>query len=96
MGAMPEFEYCGMSPAWQYQSPERVVETIKAVGAERCLLVSDSGQRHNPPGPEALRVLAQTLFEKGIPLDDVVGMIVDNPARILDLPPYEGDRYEVS
>src|SRR5690625_4790130 len=60
LGAMPEFEYCGMSPAWQYQSPERVVATIKAVGASRCLLVSDSGQRHNPPAPEALRVMAQT------------------------------------
>jgi hypothetical protein len=92
LGAMPEFEYCGMSPAWQYQSPERVVETIKAVGADRCLLVSDSGQRHNPPGPEALRVLAQTLFEKGIPLDDVVGMLVDNPARVLNLDPYTGPR----
>ena len=86
-GAKPEFEYCGMSPAWQYQSPERVVKTIKAVGASRCLLVSDSGQRHNPPGPEALRVLAQTLFEKGIPAEEVRGMLVDNPAQVLGLEP---------
>ncbi|QGH70710.1 DUF6282 family protein [Pseudactinotalea sp. HY158] len=92
LGAMPEFEYCGMSPAWQYQSPERVVKTIQAVGASRCLLVSDSGQRHNPPGPEALRVLAQTLYEKGIPLDDVVGMLVDNPAYVLGLDGYTGQR----
>lgn len=88
MGARPEFEYCGMSPAWQYQSPEVVVETIKRVGASRCLLVSDAGQRHNPPAPESLRVLAQTLFEKGLPAEDVRTMLVDNPAEILDLEPW--------
>ncbi len=85
MGAMPEFCYCTVSPAWHYAVPELVAETIKRVGAANCLLVSDAGQRHNPVAPEALRVFAQTLFEKGVPAADVRRMIADNPAAVLDL-----------
>jgi hypothetical protein len=85
LGAMPEFCYCTVSPAWHYAVPELIVETIERVGPGNCLLASDAGQRHNPVAPEALRVFAQTLFEKGVPADDVRRMIADNPAAVLDL-----------
>lgn len=85
LGAMPEFGYCTVSPAWQYASTDFVVEAIKRVGASRSLLVSDTGQRHNPMPDEALRIFGQTLFEKGIPMDDVKTMIGANPRDLLDL-----------
>jgi hypothetical protein len=66
LGGMPEFGYCTISPAWQYASPDKVVQAIKMVGASRCMLASDTGQRHNPLPSEALRIFAQTLFERGI------------------------------
>jgi len=47
LGGIPEFGYCTISPAWQYASPDKVVQAIKLVGASRCMLVSDTGQRHN-------------------------------------------------
>jgi hypothetical protein len=84
MGAMPEFGYCTVSPAWHYAAVEKVVESIQRIGASRCLLVSDTGQRHNPLPSEALRVFAQTVFEKGIPLPDVERMIANNPVDLLD------------
>jgi hypothetical protein len=89
MGAMPEFAYCTISPAWHHATPERICEAIARVGASRCLLVSDSGQRHNPPAPEALRVFAQTLFEKGVDADDISLMVRENPAQLLEL---DGER----
>jgi hypothetical protein len=96
LGAMPEFGYCTISPAWHYSTPEIVGEAISRVGASRCLLVSDTGQRHNPMPSEALRVFAQTLFEKGIPEDDVRKMTSANPHDLLDLgsadrPPEDSD-----
>ena len=84
MGAMPEFGYCTVSPAWHYAVVEKVVESIQRIGASRCLLVSDTGQRHNPLPSEALRVFAQTIFEKGIPQSDVERMIGANPLSLLD------------
>jgi hypothetical protein len=84
LGAMPEFGYCTVSPAWQYASAEKIAQSVSRVGASRCLLVSDTGQRHNPLPSEALRIFAQTIFEKGIPLQDVQLMITKNPANLLE------------
>ncbi|HCU92707.1 MAG TPA: hypothetical protein DHU96_08165 [Actinobacteria bacterium] len=83
MGAMPEFGYCTVSPAWQYAAVDKIVQSVERIGASRCLLVSDTGQRHNPLPSEALRIFAQTVFEKGIPLDQVTRMITQNPLDLL-------------
>jgi hypothetical protein len=85
LGGMPEFGYCTVSPAWQYASPNKVAEAIGRVGASRCLLVSDTGQRHNPLPSEALRVFSQTLFEKGVSEGDIHTMIGHNPQDLLEL-----------
>jgi hypothetical protein len=85
LGGMPEFGYCTISPAWQYASPDKVVQAIKLVGASRCMLVSDTGQRHNPLPSEALRIFAQTLFERGIAEEDIYTMIRHNPNNLLDV-----------
>jgi hypothetical protein len=85
LGGMPEFGYCTVSPAWHYSTPEFVAEAINRIGASRCLLVSDTGQRHNPLPSEALRVFAQTLFEKGVEETDIHTMISANQYDLLDL-----------
>jgi len=84
LGAMPEFGYCTISPAWHYAAVEKIVQSIERIGASRCLLVSDTGQRHNPLPSEALRIFAQTVFEKGIPQEAVTSMISQNPLDLLD------------
>jgi hypothetical protein len=84
-GAIAEFEYCGISPVWHVAQIEATVEAIKRLGAANCILVSDAGQRHNPIAPEALRVFAQSVYEKGIPLEDVQRMIKDNAAAMLGI-----------
>ena len=85
MGAMPEFGYCTISPAWQYAAPEKIAASVNRIGASRCLLVSDTGQRHNPLPSEALRIFAQTIFEKGVPMEQVTKMITHNPMQLLDV-----------
>lgn len=85
LGAMPEFGYCTVSPAWQYAAPDKIVQAVQEIGATRCLLVSDTGQRHNPIPAEALRVFGQTLFEKGLTEEEIRTMIAANPADLLDL-----------
>lgn len=89
LGAMPEFGYCTISPAWAYAVPDKLVAAIRRATPSRCLLVSDTGQRHNPLPSEALRVFAQTVFEKGADagIDEAAinTMISKNPYDILDL-----------
>jgi hypothetical protein len=86
-GAYAEFGYCTVSPMWNHAPLTRVVEAINALGPERCILMSDAGQRHNPMPAEALRVFAQSVYESGISEEGVERMIKANPLDLLELPP---------
>ncbi len=85
-GAYAEFGYCTVSPMWNHAPLTRVVEAINALGPERCILMSDAGQRHNPMPAEALRVFAQSVYESGISEEGVERMIKGNPLDLLELP----------
>ncbi len=85
MGAMAEFGYCTVSPMWAYVRLDQVLEALREVGPGRAVLMSDAGQRHNPMPPEALRVFAQCLHEKGLSEADVRRLVVDNPRFLLAL-----------
>jgi Family of unknown function (DUF6282) len=86
-GAYAEFGYCTVSPMWNHAPLTRVVDAIKEIGPERCILMSDGGQRHNPMPAECLRVFAQSVYESGVSEDGVMLMIKDNPLGLLELPP---------
>ena len=86
-GAYAEFGYCTVSPMWNHAPLSRVVEAIGAIGASRCILMSDCGQRHNPMPAEGLRVFAQSIHEAGVLEQDVQQMIRHNPLDLLELPP---------
>lgn len=85
LGAIAEFGYCTISPMWAYATPKRVAEAVQALGAQHCVLVSDTGQRHNPLPAEALRLFAQSLFESGLKEEDIYTMIQKNPSNLLEL-----------
>jgi hypothetical protein len=86
-GAYAEFGYCTISPMWNHAPLTRVVAAIEALGPERCILMSDGGQRHNPMPAECLRVFAQSVYESGISEEGVQRMIKQNPLDLLELPP---------
>lgn len=85
LGAYAEFGYCTISPMWHYADPARVAEAVNTVGAQHCLLVSDTGQRHNPMPAEALRIFAQSIFESGVSEEDIDLLIRRNQAELLGL-----------
>ena len=84
LGATVEIDYCGISPMWAEVRLEDFVQLIERFGAERCILVSDAGQTHNPMPSEALRLLAQNLYERGISEEDLHTMMVDIPEQLLE------------
>ena len=86
-GAYAEFGYCTISPMWNHATLVRQVEAINDLGAQRCILMSDGGQRHNPMPAECLRVFAQSVYESGVTEEDVIRMIKNNPLDLLELPP---------
>ncbi len=85
MGATAEFGYCTVSPMWHYSTVQDVAHAIEEIGADRCIVMSDTGQRHNPMPHESLRVFAQCLHECGLTVDQIELLMIKNPSRLLGL-----------
>ena len=83
LGAFMEFCAVSCGPMTPASSIEQVKEMIDAVGPERAIISSDTGQPFSPRPPEALRVFAQCLHERGIDEDSIAQMTIRNPANLL-------------
>jgi len=61
-----------------------VIEAIRAVGPERCLLSTDLGQTINPPVAEGFAVFAQTLLDGGFSIKEIQCMAVVNSGALVE------------
>ncbi|MFC1892776.1 DUF6282 family protein [Chloroflexota bacterium] len=66
-------------------SPAEMVEYIKAVGAEHCILATDFGQNLYPAAPEGFRMMLANMLVAGLSEKELEILVKVNPARILDL-----------
>jgi hypothetical protein len=58
-----------------------VLESIRLVGPERCILSTDLGQTINPGVSEGFALFAQTLLDGGFRQEEIHRMAVTNPAE---------------
>jgi hypothetical protein len=66
-------------------APGDMIEIIRSVGAERCMLSSDLGIWNQPLPPEGLRTGVAYLLSAGMSMDEVELLVKHNPASLLDL-----------
>jgi hypothetical protein len=85
MGAFVEHCLHVMMPLTYRVTPQELVDTIRTIGTENCIISTDFGQDYHPMPAEGMRMGIATLLRAG--LDEVeMGMLVkDNPARLLGL-----------
>jgi hypothetical protein len=82
MGAM--IEHCFTTMHTRKAPWQTVIDSIRAVGPERCLLSTDLGQTINPPVAEGFALFAQTLLDGGFTVEDVRRMAVANSAALVE------------
>lgn len=87
-GALIEFCINPHMPARQQLPFRRTIEHVKAVGAEHCIAATDLGQYDNTHPIEGFRMWLRMLLTHGLSEREVDLMARQNPARLLDLPPY--------
>jgi hypothetical protein len=85
MGAFIEHTYVGFLPNQLRLNPQDLVEAIRTVGAEHCIISTDLGQYDNPPASEGMRMFIGLLLQNGITEHEVELMAKLNPAKLLDL-----------
>jgi len=62
-----------------------MADSIKAIGAENCVLVTDLGQKIFPHPVEGMRTFIEALTAEGITRREIDVMLKENPARLLQL-----------
>ena len=60
-------------------------DLVRAVGAERMVISTDSGQIHNPWPADILRAFSNSMIAVGVTKDELRRMVVDQPRRLLGL-----------
>ena len=85
LGAIGEFGYCTISPMWAYVNLQFTKEVMDDMGYDNCVVMSDSGQSHNPVPPEALWLYAQGLYEKGVSATNIEKLIDKTPKALLGI-----------
>jgi len=85
MGAFVEFCFLGTLPLIQRKHPRDMLNLIREVGAERCILTTDSFHDWPPPAPEIMRMCIASLLELGISEEEMKKMVQSNPAALLGL-----------
>jgi hypothetical protein len=86
LGGYVEICALGLMPLFQRIAPQDFKKIIRAVGAHRCILTSDSFFEWAPSGPEMLRMLIAALLEVGVREEEIILMNQVNPKRLLGIP----------
>lgn len=63
---------------------EAVIESIRQVGPERCVLSTDLGQTINPPVAEGFAMFAQRMLDAGFSVTEIRRMTFENPRTLLN------------
>ena len=72
-------------PTEHHPTVHRAKEAIDAIGPNKFILSSDAGQPFNPNPAEAIRVVAESLFELGTPKEDLRLIMVDVPKWLVGI-----------
>ncbi|MDA8353932.1 MAG: DUF6282 family protein [Firmicutes bacterium] len=84
-GCILEKCYLACGPDFHDISLRFMADSIRALGADSCVLVTDYGQVHNPPPIQALGEFIQQLMDNGISEREVEKMVSLNPRELLNL-----------
>lgn len=68
---------------------DEMTDKISEIGADQCILTSDTGQLGNPPPSECLARFVELLSQQGITRTQFEKMLIRNPRRIMDMGPPE-------
>ncbi|MEM2921962.1 MAG: DUF6282 family protein, partial [Candidatus Bathyarchaeia archaeon] len=85
MGATLEYCYNSCMPYGNRLDPKRIVEGVKRVGAEHCVMATDFGQPYNPNPIDGMRQFIKVMMALGISEQEVDIMTRRNPARLLSI-----------
>ena len=84
-GALVEFTLLACMPSFRLMTLESVIETVRALGPQRCVVTTDFGQLVNPPPAEGMRMAIAALLDAGLTPAEVEALVKTNPHQLVGL-----------
>lgn len=84
-GAFIELTFIALLASEFRHDPAEMVDVIRTVGPEHCIVSTDLGQSFNPLPVEGLRMFLITLLKYGITEEEIGQMIKTNPGKLLGI-----------
>jgi hypothetical protein len=84
-GAYIEQCFVDCMPVLGGMSPRILVDHIKAVGEEHCILSTDFGQAIHPAPPEGFRMMIAYMIQFGLSEEELEILVKLNPSKLLGL-----------
>jgi hypothetical protein len=85
MGAYIEQCFVSCMPVLGGMNPKVLVDHIKAVGEEHCILSTDFGQALHPTPPEGFRMMVANMIQFGLSEKEIEILVKVNPSKLLGL-----------
>ncbi|MED4602773.1 DUF6282 family protein [Paenibacillus validus] len=85
MGAYVEKSMLTLMPLWKSIEPDELVQGIRQIGLDKCILQTDFGQANHPTPTEGYNHFIQILLEHGLTEKEVEQMACSNPAELIGL-----------
>lgn len=83
LGAFIEFRFSSCMPSGHSIPIEAMIEKIKLIGYERCIMTSNFGQWFNPSPAEGIRMAISALLEEEVPAAQIAKLVKLNPSDLL-------------
>jgi len=78
-------EHCFVTCMKQHQNldPVSIKDSIRMVGADRCIMATDFGQSHNPSPSDGMKEYIKILGNLGVNKSDIHKMTIENPGKLI-------------
>ena len=85
LGVYLEYTFLSCMPSEGVTTPQELVNTIRSLGLDGCVLSTDFGQAVNPPPAEGFRNAIATLLHNGMSPDEVTKLVKENPRQLIGI-----------
>ena len=65
-------------------TPSTMVQIIRRLGVDKCIVTTDFGQWMNPPPSEGMRMAIATLLEAGMSTEEITKLVKTNPSELVE------------
>lgn len=83
LGAYLEYTFLACMPVRQRYTVKELMDAIRWLGLDNCVVTTDFGQWMNPPPAEGMRMAIASLLNQGMSPDEITKVVKTNPAKVL-------------